>query len=139
MKKLLIGLLALGSLSAFAESTSYEKATKLSESNISCQQYRTKLVELLSEIPLNLQGIKIVRDLYNGCVDSVATAIENGAVDIEVLTQELHSKRMICDLETRQIEDLLSVDSGDLDFGAIRIAKEELNDCKSDAKSILNL
>lgn len=137
MKKLLLGLLTLASFSAFS-STPYEKATKLSEANISCQQYRTKLVELLSTSPLNLEAIEIIRDLYNGCIDSVATAIENGSYNAEVLVQELHSKRMVCDVETRKIEDLLSVGAGDLDFNAINKAKEKLEKCKTNAKEILN-
>lgn len=138
MKKLLIGLLALGAVSAFAGNTPYEKASKLSEANISCQQYRATLNDLLSENPLNFDSIEIIRDLYIGCVDSLTIAIENGSSDSRALAQELQSKRMICDVETREIEGFLSVGSGDLDFEAIRNAKKELEMCKEKAVVILN-
>ncbi len=138
MRKLLIGLLTLGTLTAFANETPYDKAVKLSEANISCQQYRATLEDLLSESPLNLHGIEMVRDLYNGCIDDVSTSIEKGSSNVDLLVQELHGKRVICDVETRMIEELLSDSSAELDSVAIEHATEGLNDCKDQAKEILN-
>ncbi len=138
MKNLLIGLLALGSISAFAQSSSYEKALKLKDARISCQHYTLKLEDLLSQRPLNTRAIEILRDLLVDCIDDVKAAIDNGPSSVEALAIELYSKRLVCDLEKRKIEELLSQGSGSLDFAAITRAKKESDTCQSKAFDILN-
>jgi hypothetical protein len=138
MKKLLIGLLALGSISVFAQSSSYDKALKLKDARISCQHYTLKLEDLLSQRPLNMRAIEMLRDLLVDCIDDVKTAIDNGPSSVEALVTELYSKRLVCDLEKRKIEELLSQEAGSLDYAAITVAKKELDTCKSKAFDILN-
>lgn len=137
MKKTLIIFLILVSTFSYAGDGGLEKAMKLSESNISCQQYSIKLVDLLSTNPLDLGSIEIVRDLYHGCIESLASMIDNAPASAELLVEELYSKRMICDLEIRKIENLLSSSSEDLDFETIILAKKTLNECVEKAKDIL--
>jgi hypothetical protein len=139
MKKLLIGLLVLGSVSSFAQSSSYDKALKLKDARISCQHYTLKLEDLLSQHPLNMRAIEILRDLLIDCIDNVKAAIEDGPSSVEALVVELYSKRLVCDLEKRKIEELLSQGAGSLDFAAITSAKKESDTCQSKAFDILNL
>ncbi len=134
MKKIMMGLLALTSLTAFAGNP-HKIASELGAQGFSCQNEKFVLEQLLSESSLNLEAIDAAKKIYFKCVDRVRVTVSLANGDAQKVFEALQSKKQACGNQIEKLEELLSEDV--LNYEEIGKAKENFEKCRSGAKKVI--
>ena len=134
MKKILIGLLTLTSLTVFAGNPQ-KIASELGAQGYSCQNEKFVIEQLLSDSSLNLEAIDAARKIYVKCVDAVRVTVFQTSGNAGKVFEALQSKKQACGNQIEKLEDLLTED--ELNYEEINKAKQSFEKCRTGAKEVI--